>query len=111
MGSESIVGATVAAVAVSTFPFDAPEEKLGKKVEESPVGSPNGRVEVFCETDACTFVEDEKVDVVGGIDDVGVSGYVSDGFTLLEILRRQTLLNKSVPEGGVAASHLPQCVF
>ena len=57
-------------------------------------------------------VEDENgdVDVVGGVDEVGVSVYESEGFTLPEILRRK-ILEKKVSEGVVDAAHLPQCEF
>ena len=78
-----------------------PEEKVvGERGEESPVGGPDGRIEVgdVCETEAGTEAdmedEDEDVDVVGGMDEVGVSGYESEGFTLSEILRRKRLEKK-----------------
>ena len=49
----------------------------------------------MCETDAGTEAdvedEDEDVDVVGGVDEVGVSGYESEGFMLSEILRQKRL--------------------
>ena len=51
--------------------------------------------------------KDEDVDVVGGVDEVGVSGYESEGFTLSEILRRKRL-EKKVSEGVVDTAHLPQ---
>ena len=54
--------------------------------------------------------EDEDVDVVGGVDEVGVSVYESEGFTLSEILRRKRL-EKNMPEGVVDTAHLPQCEF
>ena len=43
-----------------------------------------------CETEAGmeADVEDEDVEVVGGVDEVRVSGYQSEGFTLSENLRR-----------------------
>ena len=56
------------------------------------MGGPEGPNEVsgVCEREAGTEadVEDEyeDVDVVGGVDEVGVSGYESEGFTLSEIL-------------------------
>ena len=51
---------------------------------------PEGPTEVgsVCETEAGTEA-DEDVDVVGGVDEVGVSGYESERFTLSEILRRK----------------------
>ena len=61
------------------------------------MGGPEGPIEVggVCETEAGTEAdvedEDEDVDVVGGVDEVGVSGYESEGFTLSEILRRKRL--------------------
>ena len=55
--------------------------------------------------------EDEDVDVVGGVDEVGVSGYESEGFTLSKILRRQRLAKKNVSKGVVDATHLPQGEF
>ena len=54
--------------------------------------------------------EDEDVDVVGGVDEVGVSGYESEGSTLSEIFRRKRL-EKKVSEGVVDTAHLPQCEF
>ena len=54
--------------------------------------------------------EDEDVDVVGGMDEVGVSGYESDGFTLSEILRRKRL-EKNVSKGVVDTADPPQCGF
>ena len=83
---------------VSPSLFDGPEEKLaGERGEESPVGGPEGRVEVdVCETEAGTEaeVEDKDGNVVGGIAEVAVSGYESEGFTLSEILRRRRLAKK-----------------
>ena len=88
--NKSFVRATV-----SPSPFDIPEEKVaGERGEESPVSAPEGPNEVFgvCETDAGTKAnaenEDEDVDVVGGVDEIEVSGYESEGFTLSEIFRR-----------------------
>ena len=64
------------------------------------MGGPEGPNEEssVCETDAGTKadVEDEKVDVVGGVDDVWVFGYASEGFTLSKIHRRKRLVKKSV---------------
>ena len=103
--------------AVSPFPFHIPEENVaGERGEESPVGGPEGPIEVggVCETEAGTEAdvedEDEDVDVVGGVDEVGVSGYESEGCTLSEILRRKRL-EKRVSEGVVDTAHLPQCEF
>ena len=73
------------------------------------MGGPERPTEVggVSETEAVTEAdmedEDEDVDVVGGVDEVGVSGYESEGFTLPEILRRKRL-EKNV-------SKLPQCGF
>ena len=84
--------------AVSPSPFVVPEENVaGERGEESPVGSPEGPIEVggVCETESGTEAdvedENEDVDVVGGVDEVGASGYESEGFTLSEILRRRRL--------------------
>ena len=103
--------------AVSPSPFVVPEEKVtGERGEESPVGGLEGPIEVggVCETEAGTEVdaedEDEDVDVVGGVDEVGLSGYESEGFTLSEILRRKRL-GKNVSEGVIDNAHLPQCEF
>ena len=103
--------------AVSPSPFVVPEENVaGKRGEESPVGGPEGPIEVggVCGIEAGTEAdvedEDEDVDVVGGVDEIGVSGYESEGFTLSEILRRKRL-EKKVSEGVVDTAHLPQCEF
>ena len=103
--------------AVSASPFAVPEEKVaGKKSEEIPVGGPEGPTEVggVCETEAGTEVdvedEDEDVDVVDGVDEVGLSGYESEGFTLSKILRRKRL-EKKVSEGVADTAHLPQSEF
>ena len=50
------------------------------------------------------------VNVVGGGDEVGLSGYEYEGFTLSENLRRKRLAKK-VSEGVVDTAHLPQCEF
>ena len=104
--------------AFSPSPSDVPEEKVaGERGEESPVRGPEGPIEVgsVCETDAGTEAdvedEDEDVDVVGGVDEVGVSWYESEGFTLSEILRRKRLAKKNVSEGVIYTAHLPQCEF
>ena len=66
-------------------------------IQESPVGVLEGPIEVggVCETEAGTDVdvedEDEDVDVVGGVDESGVSGYESEGFTFSEIFRRKRI--------------------
>ena len=107
------------AVQVAVFPsrFVVAEEKVaGERSEQSLVGGAKGPIEVggVCETEAGTEVdvedEDEDVDVVGGVDVVGVSGYESEGFTLSQILRRKRL-EKKVSEGVVDTTHLPQCEF
>ena len=76
---------------------------------EGPIG-----VDGVCETEAGTEAdaedEDEDVDVVGGVDEVELSGYESVGFTLSEILRRKRL-EKSVSEGVIDIAQLPQCEF
>ena len=65
------------------------------------MGGPEGPIEVggVCKTKAGTEAdmedEDEDVDVVGGVDEVGVSGYESEGFTLSEIFRRKRLETKA----------------
>ena len=68
-----------------------------------------------CETEAGTEAdvedEDEDVDVVGSVDEVGVSGYESEGFTLSEILRRRRLAKKNVSKALVDTGHFPQCEF
>ena len=68
----------------------------------------------MCETEAGIEIdvadEDEDVDVVGGVDEVGVSGYESEGFTLSEILRRKRL-EKNVSEGVLDTAHLPEGEF
>ena len=101
--------------AVSPSPVDVPEEKVaGERGEESPVRGPEG-VGGVCETEAGTEAdvedEDEDVDVVGGVDEVGVSGYESEGFTLSETLRRKSFAKKNVSQGVVDTAHLPQCDF
>ena len=103
--------------AVSPSPFGVPEENVaGERGDESPVGGPKGPIEVgsVCDTEAGTEAdvedENEDVDVVGGVDEVGASGYESEGFTLSEILRRKRL-EKNVSEGVIDTAHLPQCEF
>ena len=104
--------------AISPLPFDVPEEKVaGKRGEERPVRAPEGPNEVggVCETEAGTEAdvedEDEDVDVFGGVDEVGVTRYNSDGFTPSEIFRRKRLGKKNMSEGVVDATHLPQSEF
>ena len=103
--------------AVSPSPLNVPAENVvGERGEESPVGGLERPVEVggVCETEAGTGVDmedaDEDVDVVGGVDEVGLSGYESEGFTLSEILRRNRL-GKNVSERVIDTAHLPQCEF
>ena len=59
------------------------------------------------ETEAGTEseAEDEDVDAVDGIDEVGVSGYESEGFTLSEILGQKRLAENKVSEGVVDTFH------
>ena len=101
--------------AVSPSPLNVPEENVaGERGEESPVGGLERPVEVVCETEVGTEAdvedEDEDVDVVGGVDEVGLSGFESEGFTLSEILRRNRL-GKNVSERVIDTAHLPQCEF
>ena len=102
---------------VSPSPLNVPEENVsGERGEESPVGGLERPVEVggVCETEAGTGAdvedEDEDVDVVGGVDEFGLSGYESEGFTLSEIFRRNRL-GKNVSERVIDTAHLPQCEF
>ena len=110
--TESVVDVTISDAADPLFPLMPLKRKLfGEGGKESPVGSPEQTVEKsdVCETKAGTEVdvEDEDVDVVGGVADVGVSRYESEGFTLSEILCRRRLSIRTVAH----ASHLPQCKF
>ena len=88
---------------------------FGERGEESPLGCPEGPIEVggVCETEAGTEADvvDEDVHVVGCVDEVVVSGHESEGFTLSEILRPKRLADKSVSEVVVDTAHLPQCEF
>ena len=100
---------------VSHPPFGAREEKAaGERGEESPLGGPEGSIEVggVCKTEAGTEAdvedEDKEVDVVGGVAEPGVSGYESGGFTLSQILHRKKLAKKNVSESVVDIAHLPQ---
>ena len=75
---------------------------------------PDGPIEVG-EPEAGTTAdvedEDEDVDVVGGVDEVGASGYESCGFTLSKTLCRKKLSKKNVSEGVVDTAHLSECEF
>ena len=71
-------------VAVCLSPFAVPEENVaGERGGESTLGGPEGPIVVggMCETEAGTEAdvedEDDDVDIVGGVDEVGVSGYES----------------------------------
>ena len=95
----------------------SPKSFWRERGEKSPVGGPEGPVEVgdVCETEAVTKADvedkDEDVDVVGGVDEVGVFGCESEGFTISEILRRKRFAKKNVSEGVVDIVHCPQCEF
>ena len=96
--------------AVSPSHFVVPEENVaGGRGEESPVGGLEGPIEVGG-TGADAEDDDEDAGVVGGVDEVGISGYESEGFTFSETLRRKRL-KKNVSEGVIDAAHLPQCEF
>ena len=117
ISSSQADGKSAVQAAVSSSPFAVPEETVaGERGEEKPVGGPEGPNEVggVCETESGTEadVEDEaeEVDVVGGVEEVGVSGYESEGFALSEILRRKRL-EETVSEGVVDTTLLPQCEF
>ena len=102
--TESIVRA-----AVSPSPFDVPEDRgSGERSEENPLGGPEcvrwGLVDV-------ADVADEDVDVVGGVDELGLSDYESEGFTVSKTLRRKRIAKKSVSKGVGGNGHLPQCKF
>ena len=107
---------TVVRAAVSPSPFDVPEENnTGKRGDESSVGGPEGPNEGggVCETESGTEadVEDKDVDVVGGVDEIRVSGCESEGITLSKTLRRKRLPKNSVSDGVVDTAHLPQKEF
>ena len=72
---------------------------------------PEGLNEVGSVCEADVEDEDEDVDVVGGVDEVGVSGCESERFTLSKNLRRKKLGKKNVSECAVDTAHLPQCDF
>ena len=117
INSSQVNNKSAVEAAVSPSPFVVPEENVtGERGEESPVGGLEGPIEVggVCKTEAGTEAdaedEDEEVDVVGGVDEVGLTGYESEGFTLSEILRRKRL-GKNVPEVVNDTAHLPQCEF
>ena len=59
----------------------------------------------MCETE--NDAEDKDVVFVGGVADVGVFRYESEGFTLSD----KKLSGKRMSEGVVDISHLPQCEF
>ena len=95
INSSQVDNKSAVQAAVSPSPFVVPKENVtGERGEESPVGGLEGPIEVggVCETETGTEAdaenEDEDVDVVGGVVEVGLSGYKSEGFTLSEILRR-----------------------
>ena len=117
INSSQVDNKSAVQAAVSPSPFVVPEENVaGERGKESPVGGLEGLIEVggVCETkagtDADAEIKDEDVDVVGGVDEVGVSGYEFEGFTLSEI-RRPKRLKKNVSEGVIDTAHLPQCEF
>ena len=81
------------------------------------MGGPDSSDEVggVCETKTGTEAkvedEDEDVDFVGSIDEIGVYGYESQGFTFSRTLRRKGLAKKNVSEGVVDTVYFPQCAF
>ena len=81
--TESTVSVTVGEVAVSLFPLTHLNKKL-ERGKESAADGPDRLVDDVCETEAAT--KNGNVDVVGGVDKIGISGYKSEGFTLSEIL-------------------------
>ena len=103
--------------AVSPSPLNVPEENVvGERGEESLVGGLERPVEVsgMCEAEAGTEAdaedEDEYVDVVGGVDEGGLSGDESEGFTLSEILRRKRL-GRSVSERVIDTAYFHNVSF
>ena len=77
--SGSVVGAAATDPVISLFPLDAHEEKVVKEGgRETPLGCPERPVENgdVCDAEAVTEVdvEDEDVDVVVGVADIGASG-------------------------------------
>ena len=117
INSSQVDNKSAVQAAVSPSPVVVPEENVdGERGEESPLLGPEGPIKVGGVretkpgTEADAEDEDEDVDVVGGVDEVGVSGYESEGFTLSEILHRKRL-KKNVSEGVFETAHLPQCEF
>ena len=117
ISSSQVDNKSAVQAALSPSPVIVPEENVaGERGEESPVGGMERPVEVCggCETGAGTEAdaedEDEDVDDVGGVDEVGLSGFESEEFTLSEILRRKRL-GKNVSEGVVDTTHLPHDKF
>ena len=117
MSSSHVDNKSAVQTAVSPSPFVVPEENVAaERGEESHVEGPEGPIEVggVCETEAGTEAdvedEDEHFVVLGDVDEVGVSGYESEGFTLSEIFRRMRL-KKNVTECVLDTAHLPQCEF
>ena len=109
--TESVIRAVV-----SPSPSDTPEKKVAEDSgEESSVGGSEGPVKEngVYETEAGTEgdVKDGEVDVVGGIDEVGVPGYDSEGFALSEIFRRKKLAKQNVSGSVFDTTHLPLCEF
>ena len=101
--TESVVPA-----AVSLPPIYAPEKKLLEREARRVQWEVQRNRLKMCETEAGTEadLEDKNVDVVGGIDDDGVSGYESEGFTLSDPSSKETC-QKIVSEGVVDTYHFP----
>ena len=96
------------------FSFLMPlKTKTVKRGEESPLGVPEWPVEDVCEPEAGTEVdmEDETIYAVGGVGEIGFSGYQFEGFTLSEIPRRKRMSKRRMSDGVVDTSNLPQCEF
>ena len=76
---------------------------------------PEGPIKEACvcdtETGTEADVENEDVDVFRSVDETGVPGYESKGFTLSQILRRKRTVKKSVSKVVVDTAHRPQCEF
>ena len=79
-------------------------------VREGPIEL-GGVFETEAATEAEVEDEDEDVYVVGGVDEVGLSGYESEGFTLSVFLRRKRLAEKNLSEGVIDTTQLPQNEF
>ena len=97
INSSQVDNKSAVQAAVSPSPSAVPEENVtGERGEESPVGSLEGPIEVggVCETEAGTEADaedkDEDVDVVGGVDEVGLCGYESEGLTLSDPSPQET---------------------